>query len=319
MKSKQFKNLDEQVEILKHKGLTVNNEGYAKDVLLRENYFFISGYRHLFMKRDDSNKTFYIEGSTFEELYSLFLFDRQFRNILFKNLLIVENNAKSIFSYQLSKKYGYKENDYLKVSNFDTSPEKSRQVNDLIRKMKRQVRINGSQHSATMHYISNYGYIPLWVLVKVLSFGIISEFYSILKQEDKIAIAKIYNIDVENLINYLSILANYRNVCAHEDILYENKTQRSINDTVYHILLGIEKENGEYVKGKCDLFALLIILRQVLSNEDVKNLILELDRLVENLSMNLHSISIDKVLDRMGFPKNWKEIANIEKRPYNEE
>ena len=317
MRDKQFKNLDEQIEIFKYKGLIIEDEEYAKEVLLRENYFFLTGYRHLFMQKDNPKN--YIKGTTFEELYSLFTFDREFRNIIFKNLLIVENNAKSIFSYQLSKKYGYKENDYLKPANFDMSPEKSRQVNDLIKKMKRQVRVNGYQHSATMHYLNNYGYIPLWVLVKVLSFGIISEFYSILKKEDKIAIAKIYNIDVEDLTNYLSILANYRNVCAHEDILYENKTQRSINNTVYHILLGIEKENGEYIKGKNDLFALLIILRQILKNEDVKNLIIELDRIIENLKMNLHTISIEKVLDRMGFPSNWKEIANIEKRPYSEE
>ena len=317
MRDKQFKNLDEQIEIFKYKGLIIEDEEYAKEVLLRENYFFLTGYRHLFMQKDNPKN--YIKGTTFEELYSLFTFDREFRNIIFKNLLIVENNAKSIFSYQLSKKYGYKENDYLKPANFDMSPEKSRQVNDLIKKMKRQVRVNGYQHSATMHYLNNYGYIPLWVLVKVLSFGIISEFYSILKKDDKIAIAKIYNIDVEDLTNYLSILANYRNVCAHEDILYENKTQRSINNTVYHILLGIEKENGEYKKGKNDLFALLIILRQILKNEDVKNLIIELDRIIENLKMNLHTISIEKVLDRMGFPSNWKEIANIEKRPYSEE
>lgn len=317
MRDKQFKNLDEQIEIFKYKGLVINDENYSKDVLLRENYFFLSGYRHLFMQSD--NPKFYIKGTTFEELYSLFLFDRQFRNIIFKNLLIVENNAKSIFSYQLSKKYGYKESDYLKPANFDMSPEKSRQVNDLIKKMKRQVRVNGSQHSATLHYLSNYGYIPLWVLVKVLSFGIISEFYSILKAEDKASISKIYNIKVDDLTNYLSILANYRNVCAHEDILYENKTQRSINDTVYHILLGIEKENGEYVKGKNDLFALIIILRQILRDEDMKNLILELERLINNLSLNLHTIGIEKVLDRMGFPLNWKEIANIEKRSYNEE
>ena len=239
MKDKQFKNLDEQVEIFKYKGLIINDEKYAKEVLLRENYFFLSGYRHLFMNPE--NPKFYLEGTTFEELYSLFLFDRQFRNIIFKNLLIVENNAKSIFSYQLSKKYGYKENDYLKPSNFDMSPDKSRQVNDLIKKMKRQVRVNGSQHTATAHYISNYGYIPLWVLVKVLSFGIISEFYSILKMDDRVSIAKIYNINVEDLTNYLSLLANYRNVCAHEDILYENKTQREINNTVYHALLGIKK------------------------------------------------------------------------------
>jgi len=312
MKDKQFKNLDEQLEIFKYKGLKINDEEYAKNVLLRENYFFISGYRHLFI--DPENPKFYIEGTTFEELYSLFLFDRQFRNIIFKNLLIVENNAKSIISYQLSKKYGYKENDYLRPNNFDMSPEKSRQVNDLIKKMKRQVRVNGSQHSATRHYISNYGYIPLWVLVKVLSFGIISEFYSILKMDDRIAISKIYNIDVEVLTNYLSILANYRNVCAHEDILFENKTQRSIENTVYHVLLGIKKEDGEYVTGKNDLFALIIILRQMLSNEDVKNLILEIDRALENLKLNLHSIPVEKVLDRMGFAHNWKEIANIEKR-----
>ena len=317
MRDKQFKNLDEQIEIFKYKGLTINDEKYAKEVLLRENYFFLTGYRHLFMQKD--NPKLYLPGTTFEELYSLFLFDREFRNIIFKNLLIVENNAKSIFSYQLSKKYGYKENDYLKPANFDMSPEKSRQVNDLIKKMKRQVRVNGYQHSATMHYLNNYGYIPLWVLVKVLSFGIISEFYSILKQDDKIAISKIYNIDVENLTNYLSILANYRNVCAHEDILYENKTQRSIDDTVFHMLLGIKKENGEYVKGKNDLFALIIILRQILKHEDVKNLILELDRLIENLKMNLHVIPIENVLDRMGFPQNWNEIANIEKRSINEE
>ena len=315
--NKEFKNLDEQIAILRNKGLTIENEKFAREVLFRENYFFLNGYRHLFIK-SESNKT-YIEGVTFEELYSLFLFDRSFRNILFKHILIIENNLKSIMSYQLSIKYGYKEKEYLSPKNFTNNPERSRQVNDIIHKMKRQIKNNAMQHSATMHYVTNYGYIPLWVLVKVLSFGIISEFYSILKAEDKIAISRIYNIDVDNLTNYLSILANYRNVCAHEDILYENKTQRSINDTVYHILLGLDKENGEYTKGKNDLFALIIILRQILSNEDVKNLILELEKLIDNLSMNLHSISIDKVLDRMGFPTNWMEIANIEKRPLNSE
>jgi abortive infection bacteriophage resistance protein len=312
MIEKQFKNLDEQIEILKYKGLIIENETYAKNILLRENYFFINGYRHLFMVSDKDKR--YIEGTTFEELYSLFLFDRQLRNILFKNLLIIENNLKSITSYQLSKKYGYKENEYLKPQNFDNSDDKYRQVNDLIKKMKRQIRINGGQHSATQHYISNYGYIPLWVLVKVLSFGIVSEFYQILKEDDREAIADIYNLSVDDLTNYLPMLANYRNVCAHEDILYENKTQRTVPNTVYHALLGIKKVDGEYVKGKNDLFGLFIILRQMLSSDDVKNLISEMGDLLDNLEFNLNSITIDKVLDRMGFPYNWREIANIEKR-----
>ena len=311
MIEKQFKNLDEQIEIFKHKGMVVHDERYAKQILLRENYFFLNGYRHLFYKSETEKK--FITGTTFEELYSLFLFDRSFRNVIFKYLLVIENNLKSITSYQLSKKYGYRERDYLRAKNFTHDPAKQRQVNDLIKKMKRQIRINGSQHSATLHYVSNYGYIPLWILVKVLSFGIVSEMFSILKPEDQHEISKVYNVDVEDLLVYLPILANYRNLCAHEDILYENKTQKEIDDTIYHQILDIPKENGEYIYGKSDLFALLIILRQMLTTEDFKNMTNELENVIATLDYNLTSIKIEKVLNRMGFPKNWKDLAGIER------
>lgn len=311
MIKKQFKNLDEQIEIFKHKGLVIQDEKYAKQVLLRENYFFLNGYRHLFYKSAEEKQ--FITGTTFEELYSLFLFDRSFRNVLFKYLLVIENNLKSITSYQLSKKYGYRERDYLKAKNFTTAPERQRQVNDLLKKMKRQIRINGSQHSATLHYVSNYGYIPLWILVKVLSFGIVSEMFSILKPEDQEEICKIYNIDVDDLLVYLPILANYRNLCVHEDILYENRTQKQIDDTIYHQILDIPKENSEYIYGKSDLFALLIIMRQLLLTEDFKNMTIELENVVQTLNYNLTSIKIEKVLDRMGFPENWKDLAGIER------
>ena len=39
MRNKEFKSLDEQVEILKYKGLIFNDEYEAKNILLRENYF----------------------------------------------------------------------------------------------------------------------------------------------------------------------------------------------------------------------------------------------------------------------------------------
>ena len=311
METKQFKNLDEQIEIFKHKGMIVTDERYAKQVLLRENYFFLNGYRHLFLK-SEKDRTF-VEGTTFEELYSLFLFDRSFRNVLFKYLLVIENNLKSIFSYQLSKKYGYKESDYLKEKNFTSSPDKQAQLKDLIRKMKRQIRVNGSQHSATQHYVSNYGYIPLWILVKVLSFGIVSEMFSILKPEDQKDIAATYGIDSEVLMLYLPILANYRNLCAHEDILYENRTQKPINDTVYHQLLKIPKEEDLYIKGKTDLFALIIIMKQMLLKDEFKNMTLELDHVIQTLNFNIRSIKIDTVMDKMGFPINWKDLDKIER------
>ena len=260
--AKVFKTLDEQINILREKGLIINDEAYTKEVLLRENYFFIMGYRHVFLKKDASRK--FIDGTTFDEVYSLFVFDRMFRNIIFKNILIVENNAKSIFSYILSKKYGIKEKHYLNPKNFNQAPEKRRQVNDLIKKMQRQIRVNGGQHSATMHYINNYGYVPLWIVVKVLSFGIVSELFTILKPEDQQEIASIYKISPENLAQYFQIMANFRNLCAHEDILYDHRSQRIIDNTKYHSYLNIPRMNGEYIYGKDDLFALIIILNKYL-------------------------------------------------------
>ena len=317
--TKEFKKLDEQIEILRNKGLTINDNNYAADVLFRENYFFLNGYRHLFMK-SATNKT-YIEGTTFEELYSLFLFDRVFRNILFKNILNVENNIKSIISYYLSLRYGYHEKDYLDHHNFTANPERSRQVADIIKKMKRQIKSNASSHSATMHYVNSYGYIPLWVLVKVLSFGIISELYSILKKEDQINIADVYDLDSETLSNYLVLLSNYRNLCAHEDIVFDNKTQRSIADTKFHRLLKIPITNDEYIYGKNDAFALVIVMKQMLKTDEFKNMAFEIEHAFKNLELNLNSIPLNKVYDRMGFPTNWEEIIDIyieEKKVYYE-
>ena len=88
--AKTFKTLEEQIQILQSKGLVIYDIEEAKNILLRENYFFISGYRFLFME-SQANRLF-LPGATFDELYAMFQFDRHVRNIIFKNLLIIENN-----------------------------------------------------------------------------------------------------------------------------------------------------------------------------------------------------------------------------------
>ena len=306
---KDFRTIDEQVEILQKKGLIVEDIDEAKEVLLRENYFFLNGYRQLFMI-SEKNRTF-IKGSTFRELYSLFLFDRYFRNIIFKNVLVIENQLKSILSYQLSKKYGYKEKDYLNPKNFTSDHDKKRRVKDVLEKMKRQIRINSLHHNATAHYANSYGYIPLWVLVKVLSFGIVCELYTILKKEDKIEIADIFNTTPEDLSNYLIILSNYRNLCAHEDIVYENKTERYIEDNIYHEQLNIPKMDAEYIYGKNDLFAVIIIFKVLLTNDSFRLMLKEIEYEIEKLDGRIDSIPIEKILDRMGFPTNYMDIIDL--------
>ena len=306
---KEFKTIEEQVEILKKKGLIIEDEEETKEILLRENYFFINGYRLLLMN-SYSDKTF-VKGSTFKELYALFLFDRSMRNIIFKYLLIIENQLKSITSYQLSKKYGYQEKDYLNPKNFTEDRSKIRRVKDLIEKMKRQVRINGTKHNATLHYIKNYGYVPMWILVKVLSFGIVCELYSVLKKEDQIEIASVFNVSTEYLEDFLPILANYRNLCAHEDIMFDHKTEKVIPDTEYHEKLNIFKMDDEYIYGKNDIFAVIIMLKYLLRKDDFRIMLKEIDYEKELLDSRIDSIPIEKILDRMGIPKNYLDLLDL--------
>jgi len=305
--SKIFRTIDEQITILRGKGLIIENNDITKDLLLRENYFFISGYRHLFMEQKD----IFLEGTTFEELYATFIFDRKLRNIFFKNILIIENNIKSIISYQLSKKYGFREKDYLNPRNFTQDKLSERKVKDVLNKMYRQIRVNSHKHTATMHYIDNYGYIPLWILVKVLSFGIVAEFYGILKELDKNRIAKFYDLDGQTLGRYLLLLSNFRNVCAHEDILYDHKTQRFIPDSKYHEMLNIEKVDDIYKYGKNDLFSLVIMLKDLLRKEEFEEMIEEINLEVEILDESIDVIPLSKILNKIGFPKNWYYIKDL--------
>ena len=309
MLKKIFRSIEEQIEILESKGLIINDIEKASNILLRENYFFLSGYRHLFMENYKDND--FIKGTTFDEMYAVFTFDRRIRNIMFGYILIVENNIKSIISYQLSKKYGYKEKDYLNPENFNQDALKIRQVHDVINKMKRQIRVNGQQHSATMHYLSNYGYIPMWILVKVLSLGIVSELYSILKIEDAKMIASEYGLENETLGIYLSILANFRNLCAHEDILYDHRTQKEIPSNKYHQKLNIPMTDGHYDYGKNDLFALILILKSLLTDDEFREMIFAVGYEMDILDSKVNTVSLSKILNKVGFPDNWRDIVDL--------
>ncbi|MBP3920562.1 MAG: Abi family protein [Bacilli bacterium] len=308
--NKIFKTLDEQIKILKNKNLIINDEDEAKKVLLKENYFFISGYRHLLMQ-NYKDKCF-ITGATFDELYSIFSFDRNIRNICFKNILIIENNIKSIISYELSKKYGFQEKVYLNSNNYTSDPLKAKQVHDVLNKMRKQLAFNGRKHSATTHYMDNYGYIPMWILVKVLSFGLVAEFYCILKIDDKEEIARMYNISIDEMEVFLYLLANFRNICAHEDILYDHRTQRSIPDNGIHSHLNIEKFEDEYKYGKNDLFALMIIFKYMLAPSEFREMIRELGYEINILEQKVSSVPVKKILNKIGFPSNWEDIVRFE-------
>ena len=86
-------------------------------------------------------------------------------------LLKLENTFKTVIAHEFSKKYGH--DNYLKIDNFDTSNEQKitsaiKLIGDIQQETARQM---NKHHQVVTHYMTEHGYIPLWVLVNVLTFG----------------------------------------------------------------------------------------------------------------------------------------------------
>lgn len=94
--------------------------------------------------------------------------------------------------------------------------------------------------------------------------------------------------------------------------MYDHRTQRMIPDCKYHELLGIEKTDDEYIFGKNDLFAIVIILKQMLTEEEFREFAYELGYEIDVLDGRVDTVPLISILNRIGFPENWRDIINIE-------
>ena len=75
--------------------------------------------------------------------------------------------------------------------------------------------------------------------------------------------------------------------------------------------LDVPTTNDEYVYGKNDIFAVIIMLKCMLTESDFTDFVNEVSYDLNLLDGRVNIIPQSKILDRMGFPSNWEEIAKI--------
>ena len=64
----EFSNINQQINILKSRGMKFNNVSHAKNVLRRVNYYnIINAFKDLFINSENSIE-YYIDNITFEEI-----------------------------------------------------------------------------------------------------------------------------------------------------------------------------------------------------------------------------------------------------------
>lgn len=307
---KVFKTINEQIELLRNRKLNIENEENAKEMLLNNNYYYlINGYKDLFLDKNSKTETYY-KGTTLEEIYSLYEFDRKIRIIFLEYILLIERKIDTYIAYEFSKNYGHR--DYLIPENFNNISKNKELIdkflNDISLEISHQYK---NSNKMVIHYLDTYKYIPLWVLIRILSFGKVSKFYSFMKQKEQNNVSRKFNIKSETLKIYLINLGNVRNICAHDEKLYDVILTKRIGITEYHKKLGLVKNKQKTVYATRDLFSIVIALKLLLEEEQFSTFYMELINNIEMLKKQLHTITIDKVLYKMGFPKNYKKLLKL--------
>ena len=306
LEKKQFLTYDEQISFLEEKkGLTISNKEYAKKILLKIGYFpLINGYKELFK---ESNGNQFWKGTTLEDIYALYNFDNDLRNIFLKYILMAERSVKSSLAYHFCKEYGELQSDYLNVENYDYTGKKKNIINKMLKIMSGQLRYD-SDYIYIRHYMNTYQYVPLWVLMNVLTIGQLSKIYASQKGRIQIRICQDFGpLKVNELGKMLTVMTKFRNVCAHNDRLFDFRTKDALLDRNIYERLQISKEKGRYKCGKNDLYAQVIILKLLLSDNDFHMFYRDL-----KVCFRKHPIH-EETLEKMGFPQNWERIGKIKK------
>ena len=300
-KIKEFIEVGELIKTIKLKGIKIENEEKTKDILLKNNYYVIMGYKSLFLDKERNYK----ENISFENIYNLYLFDRKLKLLLLNSLLDIENIIKTSITNRFCKIYGFKEDSYLDKNNYNTN---HKYLEKTFKIFKSQIEEKKYDNLAVSYYKNTYNFIPLWVMTKVLSFGLIKELYSILKDDDKVAIKdEISNFDdvkIKGLFTSMQLLVDMRNKTAHDEIVYSGRHRK--------IILSKTKEHKKYDlvnnEGLNDLLGVLISMKNIQVKENFNKLIDDINNLIDSYIKNNNIISKEELLKEMSLPNNFSDL-----------
>lgn len=299
------------INLSQNKGLKINDTQRAEQLLEKCSYYaLIDGYKDLFYNPMTRK---YISGTSFEDIYALYIFDEKLRSIFFKYLCNVEQRIRSLLSYAFCDTYSNNQSDYLNPNNYNNTPKFSTGISKLIKVLSSEA-ITNTENAYVVYQRNTYGNVPLWVITKTLTMGQLSKMYSFLPTTIQAKISTHFpSVSEKNLSQMMKVITVYRNLCAHNERLFCHKCRYEIPDTKLHDKLKIPKTGNHYNLGKSDLFSVVIVFKYLLSSEDFKEFKKEISSAISIFQKQSPNTQMNDLLNKMGFPNNWKSINRYTK------
>lgn len=286
---KEYKNSNELLDYIISKGVTVNNKEDALNKIKTYSYYsIINTYKDVFKNTNSEYK----KNVSFDEIYALFEFDKNLRSIFLKYSLEIEIILKSLLAETLSSRYGIK--NYLIRENFDDTVNETTII-ESINVIEEEINKQNGKHEAVTHYIDKYGFVPPFVLTKILTLGELSRLYAMLKQPDRQSISKNFKLSDKVLKQIIINMTMIRNICAHNDRLFSFHSKFRISFKY------IEKN---YNEKSVNIYMVMKCMESLLPKDKKKNFIKLINNEIKILDGKLKSIKIHNILNIMGFYKN---------------
>ena len=286
---KEYKNSNELLDYIISKGVSVNNKEDALYKIKTYSYYsIINTYKDVFKNTNNEYK----KNVSFDEIYALFEFDKNLRSIFLKYSLEIEMILKSLLAETISSRYGIK--DYLIKENFDNIVNETT-ITESINVIEEEINKQNGKHEAVTHYIDEYGFVPPFVLTKILTLGELSRLYAMLKQSDRQSISKNFKLSDKVLKQIIVNITMIRNICAHNDRLFSFHSKFRISFKY------IEKN---YNEKSVNIYMIMKCMESLLPKDKKKEFIKLINNEIKVLDSKLKSIKTDNILSIMGFYKN---------------
>ena len=206
----------QQLDLLKSRGLVVPDEPFALHCLEHLNYYRLSAYRFSFALPGNPDQ--FRSGATFTQLWDLYHFDRNLRSLVLEACKRVEISVRSRLAYEIGHQLGPLS--YLENRHFSDPLEHARTLTKLDSEMNRSREIFIKHHKGTL----GMPWPPVWVLTEVASFGAISKLLAGLTPPAlRQSIADTYGFDEKTLCSLCHHLVVLRNTAAHHGRLWNRK------------------------------------------------------------------------------------------------
>lgn len=218
--SKPALTLDEQLDRLVHRGMTVRDRQRARHHLNHINYYRLRAYwLPDEVPATTADEHAFRSGTDFDDIVDLYSFDRKLRLLVMDAIERVEVSLRTRWAHVLALRYGA--HGYLDPAHFRTASQHTRCLEKLREEYAR------SHETFVLHYRKTYtdpDLPPVWGICELLSFGQLSLWYQNLAAgADRVEIAQPYGVDEQILKSFAHHLTYVRNVCAHHSRLWNRE------------------------------------------------------------------------------------------------